>query len=332
MPHSSGGGSCGGGCHSGGGSHHSSGSNSAYRISSRPVAGATSYIDYTRAYQPRVLYSATPPDQMKKNSPVVYVFMGLFAFIPLAIMLFTAFHNPTKLSTNYVSNIQISDPVDALSDEEEATLQSTFEEFYTVSGISPYLLAIDNETWSNSFSSLEDYAYREYLKLFNDESHWLIVYAGKSGSPRENWHFEGMQGNDTDGILTTKVTDSFNSTLYEDLRGNAYTVGGALEHAFRSILPGLMDQSFSIDPSMIAFSCIWFGMCAFFIAVMAISDKQKKALKTAVKAPDVNLASIKTCIRCGTQYYPGSVTKCPKCGTSLADDRFIDPNSDDRFR
>ena len=332
MPHSSGGGSSGGGFHSGGSSHHGGSSGNASRISTRPFVGATSYIYYTRSFQPRVIYSSTSPDQLRKSSPAAYVFLGIFALVPVGVMLFTGIHNPAKLPTNYASTIEVIDHVDALSDEEEAALESTFNEFYTVSGISPYLLCIDNETWSSSFSSLEDYAYREYLKLFSDESHWLIVYAGKSGSPRENWHFEGMQGNDTDGILTTKVTDAFNSALYDDLRGNAYTVGGAVDHAFRSILPTLMDKSFYVEPAMIVFSCAWFGMVAFFLAAMIVNDVQRKALKGAVKATNVNPASIKTCIRCGTQYYPGSITKCPKCGTSLADDRFIDPDSDDRFR
>lgn len=49
-------------------------------------------------------------------------------------------------------------------------------------------------------------------------------------SRSNTWNWEGMQGNDTDSILTTSVTKDFRITLQSALEEGADTVGGTYIH------------------------------------------------------------------------------------------------------
>ena len=48
----------------------------------------------------------------------------------------------------------------------------------------------------------ESYAYDEYLDLFDDEMHWLIVFSTDGDEEWEDWYWEGMQ----DGSHLTLVS------------------------------------------------------------------------------------------------------------------------------
>lgn len=318
MPHSSGGGSSGGGFHS---SSSSGGGRSGPRYSNRPFVGGTAYVYYYgREMRPRMTYCSEDPRTAKGPNILSYIFIALFAIIPVAIIVFFGFHNPQKLSTSYASNIDIDDRVNVLSTEEETSLKTTFNEFYEVTGISPYLLTIDNASWSTNYASLEDYAYRAYLGLFNDESHWLIVYAGDGADPRVGWKFEGMQGNNTDNVLTVKVTDKFNETAYNNLKDSSKSVSASFQGAFEAIMPGIMDKSFYLEPGLIVFSAVWFGISCYALVSTVMSGFRIKAMRNAVKAPEGT--TLKTCARCGAQYYDGTLDRCPKCGNAVPDSRF----------
>lgn len=231
MPHSSGGGSSGGGFHSG-----SSSSGPTHRTSSRPFPGAVCYVYYDRKGRAKTLYTNQNPKTAMRIPVGTFLLLGFLALVPAAIIPIAGNHTPTKLPTNYVHTIHIQDNLEVLSKEDKATLQDTFQQFFDLSGICPGLISVSNATWKAHYPSLESYALQTYLSQYSDESHWLIVYAADNNA-KSQWAFEGMQGNDTDGILPRRVTDVFNKNMVAGLGDSATSVGSAIDGAFCSIMP-----------------------------------------------------------------------------------------------
>lgn len=311
MPHSSGGGSSGGGSHGGsGGSSHGP----SYRTSTRPFPGAVCYIYYDSRSRPRMLYTNEDPTKPKKVNVATYILMGVFLLVPAAIIAFAGIHNPQKLTTNYNTTLIIQDDLHTLSDEEKSTLSETFQEFFALSGVCPSLLTVDNLTWMSQKPSLEDYAYQTYVNRFSDEKHWLIVYAANNAD-KNDWHFEGMQGNDTDSIITTKVANTFNDALVAGLQNPNTTAGQAINDSFQAIMPGLMDFSFYVEPGLWIFAGVWTVTMGFIITTQIVSDVRGKALRNAVKAPSE--LKLERCEYCGAEYYVDTTSRCPNCGASL---------------
>ena len=277
MPHSSGGGSSGGGFHSSSGSHSSSSSSNSSRISSRPFSGATTYVYYSRGHEPRLMYTNGQPLTSLKSGVISIFVTSFILFTVLIIFAFSGFHNPRKVSTNYNTSIVIHDNNGVLSTEEFSSITETFNEFLYKTGISPSLLTVNEEYVSNP-NDLEDYAYDEYLKYFSDEKHWLIVYYSSKNTQKENWTFEGMQGNDTDNILTEEVTNKFSRVMYASLHEEGTNLYEALTRSFNEITPTIMDKSYHLDTMQIFTGLFVGGILAFFIASQIISlNSQKKS-------------------------------------------------------
>ena len=312
MPHSSGGGFSGGGFHSG-----SSSSGHSYHSSSRPFPGAICYVYYDRKGRARTIYSNHPSPTSKKGPVGTFFVLGLLALLPAAIIAFAGNHNPVKLPTNYEHTFYIQDDLNVFSSEEEAKLKETFQQFFDLSGICPGLISVNTNTWKSHYSTLENFAYNAYLSKYKDESHWLLVYSAED-TIKTNWAFEGMQGDDTDQILTKRVTNNFNKTCYDALSGNVYTVAGAIDNALRGIMPNLMDYSFYVEPGIYVFSGIWEAGVIIAIVSTAFGAARFKHLKTAKRVEgDVTR---KRCPHCGNEYIPGTIDRCPKCEAFLDDD------------
>ena len=315
MPHSSGGGSSGGGFHGG----SSSGGGSSYRYSSRPFPGAICYVYYDSHHAPRLLYTNSDPAKAKRTNVFFFVLVGVFFLLPWAILPLIGNHNPQKIPTDYDHSIVLEDNNNVFSESEEAALNQKFVEFYEISGIAPSILTVKPSDWSGS-SSLERFAYRKYLSFFEDERHWLFVYSSKENEPKTNWAWEGMQGDETDPVLSSKTLDVFNETLYGKLSDPSVSVADAFLSSFDAILPTMMDSYFYIDTPYWLFAGIWTAASAFMLASMIYSNSKAKQLKSAVKAPTD--LSLKKCANCGNSYYAATVDKCPKCGLEVAYPRF----------
>ena len=309
MPHSSGGGSSGGGFHSG----SSSSGGPSYRASSRYFPGATCYVYYGRGGLMRTVYLSGDVHAAKKSKIPALIGIGVLMLVGVGVAVFFGFHNPKKLSTSYSTSIVVEDGTDVLTDAEETTLKKTFDEFYTLSGICPSFVSIDNATWKGGYASLSGYAYDKYLAMFKDESHWLIVYADDGN--KANWAFEGMQGNDTDNVLTRRVTDDFNSCFHDGLSAPSSRVGTALDEAFHRIMPHLMESYFAIEMPMVFFLVAWEGGLAVIFVVTLVGSFRSKGLQNAKKVEGEIVR--KHCPSCGNEYAEGTVDACPKCGTKF---------------
>ena len=316
MPHSSGGGSFGGGFHGGSSSSHTSSSSSdSARISSRPFPGAITYVYYGRMHEPHLIYTNGQPLASLKST-IVFIFVCVFILLATLIGLgFSGYHNPVKLKTDYNTSIVINDNNGVLSIEEFSSINNTFNDFLDKTGISPSLITVNEEYVSNP-SDLEDYAYDEYLKHFSDEKHWLIVYYSSKNTQKDNWSFEGMQGNDTDNILYEEVTDKFNRVMYASLHEDDTSLYEALTRSFDEIAPTIMNKSYRIGTPQIMIGIFIGGVFTFLIISQVIALSSQKKLQSAVKIP-TNEPELKKCIYCDSSYYAGTIDHCPNCGAPV---------------
>lgn len=313
MPHSSGGGSSGGGFHSSSSSSHSSSSSS--RISSRPFVGATTYVYYSKGHEPRLMYTNGQPLGSLKSGVISLAITSFILLTVLIIFAFSGFHNPRKVSTNYNTSIVIHDNNGVLSTDEFSSITETFNDFLDKTGISPSLLTV-NEDYVSNPDDLEDYAYDEYLKYFSDEKHWLLVYYSSKNTQKDNWVFEGMQGNDTDNVLTEDVTYRFDRVMYASLHEEDTNLYEALTRSFNEITPTIMDKSYHLDGMQIFIGLFVGAIFTFFIVSQIISLNSQKKLQKAVKIPTKE-PELKKCLYCESSYYAGTIDHCPNCGAPV---------------
>lgn len=320
MPHSSGGGSHGGGSH--GGSHHSShgGSGGSSRsVKTHYFPGATRYV-YYRDHRPKYIYANY--DITQKRSKLRYALLLFYVpfFFAILSLFLTAIHHPKKMTMDYNTEIVIEDSIAIL--EDEAGLKESLQTFRDVTGITPAVMTVYNEDWQGNYTSLENYAFDLYVNAFSDEKHWLIVYS----QPRQtdgdfvDWYWEGMQGDDTDGILTTKAADQFNDTLQKNLlRADQSTVGKAIAASFAYSSQNIMETY--IDWESMFMAGIMGGFVFFHMFFMVFFDPgNKKEYREASKCP--TYVQEETCEYCGGVYVIGTCLSCPHCSAPVKPHRY----------
>ena len=330
MPHSSGGGSHSGGHHSS--SHHSSyrrshssSSASAHKISSSFFKGAKKYVYYVNN-KPEFIYSNYNPNpknsrEKKTVAGCSTAFMLLFALVSTFAILASFQHAPDKLFNNYDTSIVIQDDANIISNQ-QAVIEA-FERFYEETGITPALKTLYKDEWSPKFQSLEKYAFALYLNLFKDEKHWLIVYSADPdlSDGFNNWEWEGMQGDDTDSILSSKESDLFNKTFQKCLlQTEKYSLEEALITSFDTLTPVAMKKYIpgSAYFYIIAIN-LYVGIVFYlpFIIYLTINSKKTKKYRTAVECPE-GYTDQETCSYCQGIYIAGLHEKCPHCGAQIA--------------
>lgn len=316
MPHSSGGGSHSGGSH--GGSHGSSST----PVYNHYVPGTHRFVYYKNG-RPNYYYSTKiATDDYATVGKFLNIFGAVWISICLVMLVMTSWKNPQKLNSNTINITSVWDDADVLSTDEEQELTQLLKSFKNDTGISVVIHTIHENEWSSHFYSLENYTYDEYLNIFNDETCWLLVYATDEGEEFEDWEFEGMQGNDTNYILSTNRTHEFNYDLNKYLTARTkYTVGESFIKSLKTLSDGLMDAG--IDGHNLMYSLIFlvFGMLIMgFIKLVAYIARDKDApLKAkAVQCADATSPLLEdTCDYCNGIYIHGIHTSCPHCGAPI---------------
>ena len=311
MPHSSGGGSHGGGSHGGsfGGSSHGGGSSRSTRSTYFP--GSTRYV-YYRNNKPEFVYANY--DITQKPSPLRFLVLLFYAPFLLAFVLLgkASISNPVKLSMNYDTDIVISDDIGVI--EDEGALKDSLEEFQDKTGITPAVITVSNEKWINNYTSLENYAYDLYVNKFDDEKHWLIIYSEPASGDSDfvDWYWEGMQGDDTDKILTGKKTNEFNQALQKYLVDKKIDQGEAIQKAFDDITPEIMKKSVEWGGIIVIVFMGGFIVVHAILMLVGINPKKTKLYQTAIKC-DEEVVKQETCNYCGGIYVVGHHLNCPHC-------------------
>lgn len=242
MPHSSGGGSSRGGSFSSSSSRSSShsGSRNLNRrrslFSKRSFPGARYYSYYKGGVQSGFYAQQTPV----RRGYFGTIFVNLLPIVFLLFTLYSFLHStpfPKKLvnTESYFTGTYIEDGAGIVNEKEELTEQ--LHAFQKKTGIIPYIITLRNEYFPEvygtlSYDSLDKYAYHLYVSKFADESHFLFVYAVNADGT--DWYWAGMQGNDTDNILTKSHFDRFQRDTQKYLNQDSYTFDAAMANAFKN--------------------------------------------------------------------------------------------------
>ena len=338
MPHSSGGGSHSGGSHSGGSSHsHSSRSSggsssggglpSFRQTSSQPFRGSRRYLYYrdNKPYFVYTNYDVRKRDPMPIVSLILIMVLILIPwFIGCIVGICFSFKKPKKLS--YYSKcpkLVIEDNIGVFEDENN--LEESMEAFFDKTGIVPAVITVSNDTWNENYTNLENYAYDLYVNRFHDEYHWLIVYSEATKEDGFNdWYWEGMQGNNTDPILTEELAASFTESLHTKLlQRSKYSVDDAIAKTFDEYTPQMMKTY--VDKLMLIMCVILLLAC---VAVMLYAIKVYWPEKVPDYYKNAKLCELtavyqEPCNFCGGVYIIGMHTTCPHCGAALPAHHYI---------
>ena len=337
MPHSSGGGSHGGGSHHSSSHRSSGGGSSRIRTSRTYFPGARRFV-YYRNGVPNYVYSDTDlskgPSKLRFLMLIFYVPFVLAAFL----MISTSFGIPEKLKVDYNSQIVIQDDANVLGDTTK--LGDALEDFFNTTGISPAVMTVYNSDWEDNYTNLEKYAYELYVNRFYDEKHWLIVYSQPKDPDDEfnNWYWEGMQGDDTDSIITSSVAYDFTNDLHKRLLVEGTKVNDAITDSFNALTPTVMKfrfegETFGIGLFMLLFVCIHAFFMVFF---RPDAKKYKGAVEVAMGENEIHLATTSAqtvtmkqaaCEYCGGVYTVGSCNVCPHCGAPIQPQDYTVPVS-----
>ncbi|MBO6112276.1 MAG: TPM domain-containing protein [Lachnospiraceae bacterium] len=313
MPHSSGGGSHSSGSHS---SSSHGGGRSTPSVYNTYHSGTRRYVYYQNS-RPHYYYSTEkvkePAGWKLPVAITVLVILVLFCILSFYWSVIT----PYKLDMDYDTEIIITDNIDVMTAEEEADLTEKLKEFQEITGITPAVLTVNNEEWKPHYDSLGNYAYDYYVNNFSDECHWLIVYSTDGGTGFEDWHWEGMQGDNTDNIITSEVSDQFNAVMQKEVTARTrYTVKDAIYDSFSAIEPGIMEKSIDWENVVytIIFAVIMIGVCISYIFDITRAKKRSNSYvcKTAEEDPLED-----TCEYCGGVYVHGIHISCPHCGAPI---------------
>lgn len=345
MPHSGGGGSHSGGSHSsshsgGGGSHSGGGSGgSAYHHSDSPFTGGHPFVVYSRTRKPRIVYSDDPhySEEMTKGQYAVGVIFGSCFAIPGLVflliglcMFFSSFsigYQKTKTPSSVEQSITILDDNGYLSAEEKTSLEQSLANFRDHTGIIPAVELTEDNTWQQDYTTMERFAYNEYICHFNDEYHLLVVYGYGDENPQTGFcefHYETMWGDNLTKTASKKDENKLIDLLQKQFaRVNGKQVGNAAADAFDEYLGYFEAKRFSVDGEKMADSAFMliFGLPFFGVGLLFVISTHKEYKKTkndGIKTYRINgTPEILKCDYCGCTYYAGTVGLCPHCGAPL---------------
>lgn len=327
MPHSSGGGSHGGGFHSSSSaSRSSSGSSRSYSgggggFSAQPIrhsyyAGATRYVWYGRNGSCRSLYQKGAHEKPSLGTTIGVLFVISLVAVPIiCFLLALGLVIPKALDTNsYNANIVIEDPSGFTTG---SGLQEALVAFREKTGVTPGVEIVPDESWKEHYTDLQTYALSEYLRLFDDEKHWLVVLSWPTGTDAASftdWSWEGMIGDECRPAINSDAEAAFTETVHRHLlRAAPETVGEELARAYTEFSATGME--IQIRVGFLVAAVVLLAVYAFLIAYFIRDYRDAKRILEAVAAP----ANAKeyNCEYCGSLYVSGTVTRCPNCGAPI---------------
>lgn len=346
MPHSSGGGSSGGGSFGGSSSGGGGGSGgNARRTSNTYFPGSHRYIYTDDNGVEQTIYSTY--DVSKKPSPFRYLILLFYLPFIFALVNMTSFFSgPKKLEGSYPTEIVIEDTAGVLGDSAE--LRAAMENFRDTTGIPPAIKTVSKAEMYAAVGAPEsrsdkdvinDYAYNQYLSLFSDESHWLFVYSVNTEDGND-WVWIGMQGDDTDKILTNAQVTNFNAALMNKLT-NGRAVAQSFTEIFNERGPAFMENKGGNVPTL--FILVFGGFIVLHASLFLKGLRQKyipnarldesesssylhytkKAQDDRSEEPAAPVQAFKPltqkayCNHCGGDYDAGHDRYCPHCGAEL---------------
>ncbi len=326
MPHSSGGGSHGGGSHSSSHSSsrsYSSSSSSSYssgpvekRYSARPYPGASRYVYYDRRGHYHNVYHEGFVESVSISDAIIVTAVIAMIALPIIICLLVVGINvPHKINIEkYDHQITVEDSLGII---DKAVVEKSLKNFQDTTGVTACVKVV-SEIETQDYYDLETYAYSEYLRMFNDEYHWLIVLE----MPEEykdatfvSWEWEGMIGDDCDRAISYDAEDDFTWIMHSHLlRSEVGTTSKEIAAAFDEFSAIVMTPTYN-----------WWliGMAGVVVVIAGLliaytfngyytHKRMERAYKVAMNAKEA------TCKYCGCAYVVGTVSVCQHCGAAIS--------------
>lgn len=332
MPHSSGGGSHSSGSHSGSSSSsygsHGGGSSRPKEpvVRSTPCYGYSRYAFYTHGGINYRYVRDTPDSPTSVRLQILFLIPFILVGIFVLLMSFRVVHPIDPIS--YDSAIIIEDNLNVLSDNDKEKLRNAFEDFKDKTGIACALVTDTNESWVPYYTGIDNYAYDVYVNHWLDEKHWLFVYTQPAtvdnATSFVDWYWEGMQGDDTDSIITQETADDFNTTVQRYLSMSRYSVGDAFTAAIEELTKTVKANGVVVDLTPCVFAIVWFMIIGIVFATTIGSTlsnikKDTKEIETLHKTGIrvVGNPIEATCEYCGGVYIHGMHLTCPHCGATI---------------
>lgn len=254
----------------------------------------------------------------------LFLIIVAYIFFRCLFGIFGCIDIPHKINNSGVSSkeIVINDQINVIDNEDE--LRNTLIEFRDKTGIIPAVITVDISDWKNEGYDMEQYAYNTYVYNWSDESHWLILYSEgpESDGTFGTWEWEGMQGDDTDKVLTSSIADDFTEGLHNMfIARGTYTTGEAIDKAFSDLSMHIMDNRINYFGIVVRV----LGMVISVIVAFCAWKSQKKKVEKYKDFKEVNNPTMSanhipiedTCDYCDGVYVVGTVISCPHCGAAI---------------
>ena len=330
MAHSSGGGSHGGGTHSGSHNHsHSHKSSSSggrhggtsfdppVRISRRRFPGAREYVYYDRRGDYHYIYTDSTPDA--PDLAITVILSILILVIGLILVWFNmsiGLFVPQPINTSYYeSGIYLESSLDIGN---ESVARDAMQDMLEATGVSPAVEVVDDSAWSANYTDLETFAFSEYYRLFDDESHWLIVISYPDETAADgfvDWKWEGIIGDDCESVINEEKEDQFTLTMQKYLLRSEQTgLGDSLASAYDEFTASALTPQYDIV--FLVLSAV-FALVTLLLIVLVIRKYiREKTCSKATKVPAD--ATLQKCSHCGRPYVVGTTLICPGCGAPVS--------------
>lgn len=306
------------------------------RVSPERFEGSRRYVRYNDGV-PEYIYANVNPASYRGGMGDAFLrgilkmfswFNGILLVIMIAAVIY-AFFGVAKINAHYDNTIVITDTAGVFGSTEE--LEISMAKFYEISGVTPAVVTVNNETWQGYYDSLKNYAYDIYVNTFYDEYHWLLVYSQpKNPDPNFNdWYFECMQGDNISRIITNSLSEKFIDCLQRGFTQHSVSPEEAITSAF--ILAG--DEAYDLinppDYGLLYIAILVPFVLLFAVPVLLLKRMDKKqakkyggyTLSDSSPAPQPAPAAAprqRNCEYCGSVYFVGQDKTCPQCGAPIS--------------
>ena len=321
MAHSGGGGSAGGGCHGGGffGGADSDTGSGPVRGQHRYYQGANRYVYYYHG-RSHIYYSdSILREEDYRREGVAYLVLGityLACWLFFMAMVLSDSITTGKLKLDYNSQIYIDDKANLV--EDERSLTEALEEFRDATG---GCVAVVTKEYSYEEDLVQE-ALKEYNRLFNDESHWLVYYVGKDKARKDEWAWELICGDDCIKVLDYNRENRFTKRFHKNLLNADYNFDEALMDGLKYIEPKTGKHIYGIKTSEVILLLIvtLLGVWLLILGIMKtwgpISPRHAAKMKAKATAKPQGKLEYVSCPSCGGLKVRGTASKCPYCGSS----------------
>ena len=218
-------------------------------------------------------------------------------------------------TSSYESGIYLKSSPDI---GDEAAALDAMQDMLETTGISPAVEVVDDAAWSANYTDLETFAFSEYYRLFDDESHWIVVisYPGKTAADGfVNWQWEGIIGDDCESVISQESEERFTLIMQKYLlRSEQTSLGDSLALAYDEFTAGALATQY--DVAFLIISAV-FALLTLMLLVLVIRNyTREKICYKATKVP-AN-ATLQKCTYCDRPYVVGTTLVCPGCGAPVS--------------